>query len=112
MRNADRQSSTGRAFLRELPGGGFAAIDISVDAPLWRRRTYRGTLTIERRANWRAAGHPPPVIGSATGPTSESIMRQLLPVAQSNVAIATALCSRDGRRTASVVGSPGARAPA
>ena len=91
--------SSDHAFVRELPGGGFAAIDISVDTPLWRRSTYRGTLTIERRANTRTATHSPPVVGTATGPTAESVMRQLLPIAQSNVAIATAICSLDRHRT-------------
>lgn len=92
MPNRDQQKPTERAFLRELPGGGFAAIDISVDAPIWRRPVYRGTLTVERRSTWRAAGHAPPVIGTASGPTAKSVLLQLLPVAQSNVAIGAALC--------------------
>ena len=112
MLDREPRVSSDRAFVRELPGGGFAAIDISVNAPLWRRPTYCGTLSVERRNNWRAMGRSPPVIGTATGPTAESVMCQLLPIALSNAAIAAALSSLDGRRMASLVASRGVATPA
>jgi hypothetical protein len=95
MFERSQRDLTDRAYFRELPGGGFAAIDIAVDAPRWKRCTYRGTVTVERRVASRGAGHPAPVIATASGPTAKSVLLELLPVAQSNVAIGTALCALD-----------------
>jgi hypothetical protein len=86
--------STERVFTRKLPGGGFAAIDVTVERSMLRRPRYRGALVVERRANGSRDGTPP-VIARATGISTESVVQQLLPTAQSNPAIGTAMLRRD-----------------
>ena len=98
MPDRDETELTERAFVRELPGGGFAAIDISVDRSASRPAIYRGVLRIERRTQPRAPGHEPPVIETAAGPSARSVLHQLLPAAQSNVEIGAALCALERRR--------------
>jgi hypothetical protein len=80
-----------RVFVRELPGGGFAAIDVRPANPIWRRWRFRGALVIERRPESRRAGHTPPTIAEATGNSVEAVVQQLLPAAQFNAAIGVAL---------------------
>jgi hypothetical protein len=58
---------------------------------LWGDRVYHGKVIVERRANWRRKGHEPPVIAIASGGTMESVVRQLLPAAQCNATIGSAL---------------------
>jgi len=89
-----RTSKTQRAYTRELPGGGFVAIDVTSVGSLFHRRHYHGTLMVERRAGWRREGHSPPVIGEASGATVESVVQQLLPAAEWNPAIGAALMHR------------------
>lgn len=86
-----------RQYQRALPGEGFVAIDVHAVHPLLRRRTFVGEVRVERRALARRSGHRPPVIGTASGETIEDVMRQLLPIAESNVAVGTALqaCERN-----------------
>ena len=86
-----RKPKTLRAYARELPGGGFVAIDITPVASLFRARHYHGTLIVERRATWRGEGHSAPVIQEATGSSVESVLLKLLPAAQYNPAIGAAL---------------------
>jgi hypothetical protein len=83
-----------REFERELPGEGFVAIDVRAVHSLLRGRSFVGELRVERRAPARRAGHSPPTIGTASGATVEDVVRQLLPVAQSNVSIGAALQAR------------------
>jgi hypothetical protein len=79
------------AYARDLPGGGFVAIDIERDRTWLGARRFHGTLAVERRANPNRRDGPLPVIGEAFGRTAESVLQQLLPTAQSNCAIGTAL---------------------
>jgi len=79
------------AYARDLPGGGFVAIDIDSDRTWLGARRFHGILAVERRANPNRREGPPPVIGEAFGRTAECVMQQLLPTAQSNYAIGTAL---------------------
>src|SRR5881394_1627683 len=79
---------------RELPGGGFVAIDVTPVSSILHRRRYHGTLMVERRAGWRREGHSPPVIAEASGSTVESVVKQLLPAAEWNPAIGAALMHR------------------
>jgi hypothetical protein len=92
--NMWRKSHVQRAYARDLPGGGFVAIDVTSATSLIRGRRYQGTLTVERRASWRREGHAPPVIAKASGSSLESVVRQLLPAAQYNPAIGAALLHR------------------
>ena len=87
-------SKTERAYVRELPGGGFVAIDVHAVHSLFHGRRYVGTLAVERRTGWRRAGHTPPIIAEASGPSVESVVEQLLPIAQSNPAIGAAILRR------------------
>ncbi|MGH7619221.1 MAG: hypothetical protein ACREPM_18545 [Gemmatimonadaceae bacterium] len=82
---------TKRLFHRDLPGGGFVAIDVHVESSLWKHDTFHGSVVVERRVGWRVEGHRPPVIATADGPTADSVLRRLLPTAQSNVAVGAGL---------------------
>lgn len=88
------KTKTQRAYIRDLPGGGFVAIDVTRVGSLFRRRHYHGTLIVERRAGWRREGHRAPIIGEASGSTVESVVTQLLPRAEWNPAIGAALMHR------------------
>lgn len=88
------KSKARRAYARDLPGGGFVAIDVTPVTSLFHGRRYHGTLTVERRASWRRHGHEPPVIAEASGSSAESVVRQLLPAAEWNPAIGAALMHR------------------
>jgi hypothetical protein len=80
-----------RPFERHLPGGGFVAIEVTSDKSVWRNRVFRGSVVVERRAASRRQGHHPPVIATASGPTLDGVIDQLLPAAQSNATIGAAL---------------------
>ncbi len=87
-------SKVQRAFVRQLPGGGFVAIDVVPVTSMFHRRRYHGSLVVERRASSRRQGHVPPVIAEAVGKTVESVIQQLLPAAEYNPAIGAALLRR------------------
>ncbi|HEX5830880.1 MAG TPA: hypothetical protein VFY16_07875 [Gemmatimonadaceae bacterium] len=75
-------------YIRELPGGGFVAIE---GLP-GEGHGYRGMLMVERRSDaGRRLGHIPPVVVQTEGHTQGSVFRELLPIADSNVAVATAI---------------------
>jgi hypothetical protein len=78
-------------YLRELPGRGFAAIDVTPTMRFLHGRRYRGSLIVEGRSPPRRRGHVPPVIAQAAAESVESVMQQLLPMAECNQAIGTAL---------------------
>ena len=84
-----------RAFHRELPGGGFVAIEVTSRKPMWREPVYDGRIIVERRANDRREGHRPPVIAKASGACRDAVLEQLLPAAQNNSAIGAALLRRE-----------------
>lgn len=83
-----------RPYVREIPGGGYAAIEVTTDTSLLGRRRYSGALIVERRASARAGGHRPPTLARVRGETADSVVRQLLPAAQSNIAIASEFLRR------------------
>lgn len=87
-------SKSERVYARELPGGGFVAIDVTCVTPLLRGQRCSGRLVVERRTKFRPGTHPSPVIAEGTGETVEAVVQQLLPVAQNNPAIAAALIAR------------------
>jgi len=58
-------AKTQRAYTRELPGGGFVAIDVTSVTSILHGRRFRGSLIVERRVSWRRDGHAPPAIGTA-----------------------------------------------
>jgi len=84
-----------RMFVRGLPGGGFVAIDVTVDHSLFGHDRCTGVLVVERRVNRAGADSPPLVIGRAVGSKVEAVVDQLLPTAQCNPAIGAALLRHD-----------------
>lgn len=80
-----------RAYERELPGGGFVAIDVHTIRTLLHGRKFVAELWVERRRSQRRIGDSPPIIGTASGATMEEVIRKLLPAAQCNVSIGAAL---------------------
>ncbi len=88
-----------RVFVRPLPVGGFVAIDVHREHPLFRRVRYHGALVAERRAMGRGNGHAPPVIAEAWGKSVDAVVQQLLPTAQYDPAIGAALLRLHRERT-------------
>jgi hypothetical protein len=80
-----------RRYERSLPGEGFVAIDVCAAYSLLRGRRFVGELRVERRNAARRAGHCPPTVGRASGPTIADVVSKLLPIAESNVSIGVAL---------------------
>jgi hypothetical protein len=78
---------------RELPGGGFVAIDVAARRSLLGRRRFDGWIVVERRSGRVGAGSAP-VIARAWDKSMEGVIQQLLPAALSNVAIGAALLRR------------------
>lgn len=87
-------SKTQRAYVRELPGGGFVAIDVRPATSLLHGHHFHGTLVVERRAQWRREGHAPVEIADASGKTVDAVVGALLLTAESNWAIGAALLRR------------------
>lgn len=88
-------------YSRDLPGGGFVAIDARAsDGPAEAggapaaggAREHQARLWVERRADpARRAGHAPPVIARAAGYDLEHAVAELRAIAADNVALALAM---------------------
>ena len=81
-----------RVYLRRLPGGGYVAIEIARLRRWFHKACYRGTVLVERRSG----GDPertlhPLVVAEASADDAESVLRALLPAAECNPAIGSAL---------------------
>jgi hypothetical protein len=86
-----RVSRTGRLYERELPGGGFVAIDVSLEAA-GDEAIPRTRVWVERRSEAdRRSGHTAPVIAEADGDEASAQFTDMLRIARDNVAIARAL---------------------
>ncbi len=81
-------------YTRELPGGGFVAIEAAeADSG------YRAQVSVERRGDpKRREGHTPPVIAEASGSTQSDVLRELYEIAADNVAVARGLIQWQARR--------------
>ena len=86
-------------YRRELPGGGYVAIDI-------KRGRARGAgadaarcrVSVERRAKQdRRAGHEPVVIAEVDGDEQSPAFAEMYRIAADNAAIARALLQIEGR---------------
>jgi hypothetical protein len=74
-------------YSRDLPGGGFVAIDTVPDA-----QGHRARLWVERRGDLaRRAGHFPPVIVECDAHDVDAAMAELRPIASDNLALAQAI---------------------
>ena len=75
-------------YERPLPGGGFVQVEEEQGDPA----VHRGRVAVERRSDPdRRDGHEPPIIASAEGASAHNVVRQLLEIANDNVAIAREL---------------------
>jgi hypothetical protein len=84
----------GRLYWRELPGGGYVALDV-VAQPAHAGGGFFGTITVERRSDEaRREGSTPPVIAKVCCRTTGAVLHRLLPIARSNPAVASALLRR------------------
>lgn len=85
--------SIGSVYRRELPGGGYVAIDVKRESQLARTR-----VSVERRAkDERRGGHRPVVIAEADGDERSPGFAELYRMAADNAAIARALLRIEGR---------------
>jgi hypothetical protein len=79
-------------YRRELPGGGYVAIDVRRQSEL-----ARTSVSVERRAKeQRRPGHKPVVIAQADGDERSPAFADLYRVASDNVAIARAMLEIEG----------------
>lgn len=100
---AKRNSRTGRLYERELPGGGYVAIDVSVETR-GNDAVPHTRVFVERRSDTvRRSGHVPPCIAEAEADDSTTAFSDLLRIARDNVAIARALLDLDTAREEHVV---------
>lgn len=79
------------AYSRALPGGGYVAIEIARSDNWLVGQRHHGMIRVERRAKRHRRTGQAPIIGEAFGDSEESVMDQLLPIAESNTAIGAAL---------------------
>jgi hypothetical protein len=78
-------------YRRDLPGGGYVAIEVERELPLARTR-----VSVERRAIAdRREGHTPVVIAEADGDERSPSFNELYRIAADNAAIARALIAMD-----------------
>jgi hypothetical protein len=85
-------------YERELPGGGFVAIEIADAAP----QRCSGRISVERRVEReRREGHEPPVIVSIEGDSRRTVFNELYRIAADNVAVARAILAwQSSKKTA------------
>jgi hypothetical protein len=87
------------AYRRDLPGGGFVALEVQpMRTSWWRHPRYEGRVLVERRSTSRDGDHASPVIARATGDTVEEVVQALLPAARCNEAIGAAFLRLGARR--------------
>lgn len=71
-------------YTRELPGGGFVAIDSLTDS-----RGYHARLWVERRGDpARRFGHLPPIITECAATDADGALETLRPIASDNLSLA------------------------
>jgi len=100
---AKRNSRTGRLYERELPGGGYVAIDVSVEARGGDAVPHTRVFVERRSEAVRRSGHVPPCIAEAEADDSTTAFSDLLRIARDNVAIARALLDLGTAREEHVV---------
>ena len=74
-------------YTRELPGGGYVAIDAVIDA-----RGHHARLWVERRSDpLRRSGHFPPIIAECDASDADGALDLLRPLACDNLSLALAI---------------------
>ena len=93
----DMTVTTERVYMRELPGGGFVAIDVvSSSHALFGATSYHGEVLVERRGHPRDSERPL-VVAEVSGATMGAVLQELIPVALSNSAVAAAVLAKQDR---------------
>ena len=89
--------SHGVLYTRELPGGGYVAIEaVGDDGP-----SFRARVSVERRTDpERRMGHPAPVIAEASGANRTDVFNELYRIAADNVAVASGILRWQASRRA------------
>ena len=105
------ESDATSLYRRELPGGGFVAIDVHRGS--MRSTEVRGPsdravpstrVYVERRSEEdRRSGHEPPIVAEIMGEASPSEVGELFRMASDNVALARALLAWQTRRLVETV---------
>jgi len=86
------QDNAGPVYRRELPGGGYVAIDVRREPEM-----PRTCVSVERRSrDERRAGHRPVVIAEVDGDERSPGFAELYRIAADNAAIARALLQIEG----------------
>ena len=91
---SERDKSDQHVYRRPLPSGGYVAIATEPVQPLFAPTKIRGHIVVERRAEERRGGHAPPIVAIAEHEHVDAILAALLPVAESDELLASALASR------------------
>lgn len=95
MMDQEHHGDFAPVYRRELPGGGYVAIDVQRRAA--ERTAGRSRVSVERRsADERRAGHRPVVIAEADGDERSPAFTELYRIAADNSAIARALLRIEG----------------
>ena len=84
------RSSGEQLYVRRLPSGGYVAIEATTVQPLFAEKKIRGHVLVERRPDERRVGHIPPIAACSEGSDIRAIFAALLPIAESDQAIAEA----------------------
>lgn len=85
-------SALPRLYVRDLPGGGYVAIDLLADAEPVTGARCRARVAVERRSGSdRREGHHPPIIAEAHGDSRSEVFGDLYRIACDNVAVARGL---------------------
>ena len=93
--DVDQHGEYAPVYRRELPGGGYVAIDVQRRAA--ERASCRTRVSVERRgADERRDGHMPVVIAEADGDERSPQFTELYRIAADNSAIARALLRIEG----------------
>lgn len=80
-------------YHRPLPGGGYVVI-ATEQVSSSRRPTLRGRIVVERRSEARRVGHTAPVAEVAEHEDVVALLGMLMPVAESDEALAQRLAPR------------------
>ena len=81
------RSSGEQLYVRQLPGGGFVAIEAETVRPLFAPPKIRAHVLVERRNDVRRAGHVPPIAACTEGDDITAMVAALMPIAESDQAI-------------------------
>jgi hypothetical protein len=81
------RSSGEQLYVRQLPSGGYVAIEAETVRPLFAAPKIRVHVLVERRPDGRREGHAPPIAACAEGDDVNAMVAALMPIAESDQAI-------------------------